>query len=93
MKTDIIIDLLIILVLSSLIGEIFKHFINTKEAFINPSHIIKKCNKMKRKTRAKIYNYKNILERNIKDKVDNVYKSSKNTMKKILFPKEIKISF
>ena len=93
MKTVIIIDLVVILVVSFLIGEIIKHIMSTKETFVSPFSIIKKCNKIKRKTKARIYNVKNNMERNVKDMVDASYKSSKNLFRKILFPKEIKISF
>ena len=93
MKTVIIIDLIVILIVAFFIGEIIKHITNTKETFISPSNIVKKCNRIKRKSKARIYNIKNNLERNVRDKIDASYKLSKNLFRKILFPKEIKISF
>jgi len=93
MKMVIIIDLLAIVFVSFLIGEILKYFRDVKEAFVNPSQIIKKCNKIKRKTKARMYNFKDNVERNINNKITTSYKMSKTIMKKILLPKEIKISF
>ena len=93
MKTVIIIDLILIICVSFVIGEILNLFLNKKESFINPIQIIRNCNKVKRKTKARIYNIKDKMERNINKKINTSYSISKNIMKKILFPKEIKISF
>ena len=93
MKTVIIIDIMIIMFVAFIVGEIMKIFINNRESFINPSQMIKTCNRFKRKSRARIYNLKNNIEKNLKNKVQYSYKTSKQLMKKILFPKEIKIFF
>ncbi len=92
MKRHIIIDIFCIVLLSYFIIECFNKIL-IKESFVNTSTISKSLNKVKRKGRARIYNIKSKVERNVGDRIRDTYKVSKTVMKKILFPKEIKITF
>lgn len=93
MKSHIIIDIASILLVSFIIKECLNKVFLKKEGFLDTSQVIKSCNRIKRKGRARIYNIKNKVERNIRDKIRDSYDVSKTVMKKILFPKEIKITF
>jgi len=95
MKGHIIIDILSIILISyfilQTINNVFMY--KTVESFIDTSSILKTCNKVKRKSRARIYNLKDKVERNVRGKIRDTYNVSKSIMKTILFPKEIKITF
>ena len=93
MKSHIIIDIASILLVSFIVMECLNKVYLKKEGFLDTSQVIKSCNRIKRKGRARIYNIKNKVERNISDKIRDSYNVSKTVMKKILFPKEIKITF
>tara|TARA_Y100000590_G_C15113669_1_gene785892 strand:+ start:253 stop:534 length:282 start_codon:yes stop_codon:yes gene_type:complete len=93
MKSHIIIDIALILLASFIAMKCLNKVYSKKEGFLDTSQIIKNCNRVKRKGRARIYNIKNKVERNIRDKIRDSYNVSRTVMKKILFPKEIKITF
>ena len=90
MKINIIIQIVITFMFYLLI---YNYVYHKKEEFIDYDRYLKKCNKFKRQCKAKITLIKSGVERKVSKNLENGYNISKNVLKKIVFPKEIKISF
>ncbi len=84
--------LLIIYLSGFLIYLTFTFFNTPTEGFIDLG-IMKKCNKFKRHCKARMTIVKNGAERSVNKTLQKAYNNVKYISKKIIFPKEIKISF
>jgi len=84
--------LLLIYLFSLIIYYVFLSFNKNTEAFIDLG-IMKKCNKIKRQCKAKMTILKNGAVRPINRNIQKAYNNIKSIGKKMMFPKEIKISF
>ena len=84
--------LLLIYLFSLIIYYVFLSFNKNTEAFIDLG-IMKKCNKIKRQCKARMTIIKNGAERKVNRTLQKAYNNIKTVGKKIIFPKEIKISF
>ena len=71
----------------------YNYIYASKEEFLDYDRYFKKCNKFKRQCKAKITIIKSGVERKVSKNLENGYNFSKKIIKKIVFPKEIKISF
>ena len=84
--------LLLLYLFSFIIYFISLSFNKNTEAFIDLG-IMKRCNKIKRQCKAKMTILKNGAIRPINKNLQKAYNNIKSISKKIIFPKEIKISF
>ena len=85
-------ELLMIYLFSFTIFLTFKFLNGEKETFIDLG-IMKRCNKIKRQCKARMTIIKNGAERKVNRTLQKGYNNVKSITKKIIFPKEIKISF
>jgi hypothetical protein len=84
---------LLLLYLSCFLIFLTLQFINNPiEGFVDLG-IMKKCNKIKRQCKARMTIIKNGAERKVNRTLQKAYNNIKTVGKKIIFPKEIKISF
>jgi hypothetical protein len=84
--------LLIIYLFCFLIFLTLQFINNPIEGFLDLG-IMKKCNKIKRQCKARMTILKNGAERKVNTNLQKAYDNVKTISKKIIFPKEIKISF
>ena len=84
--------ILIIYLFSFIVFHTLNFFNTYEEGFIDLG-IMKKCNKLKRQCKARMTIIKQGATRSVNKRLQRVYNNAKAISKKIIFPKEIKISF